>query len=49
MAKKVEILLFLAEILRWVKRSHIYHVLRQTLLVPSQFTVADSVSNIFMV
>ena len=48
MAKKVEVLLFLAEILRWLKCSHIYRVLRQTLLVPSQFGVADSVSDIVM-
>ena len=48
MAKKVEFLLFLAEILRWLKCNHIYRVLRQTLLVPSQFRVADSVSDIFM-
>ena len=47
-AKKGEFLLFLAEILRWLKCSHIYRVLRQTLLVPSQFGVADSVSDIFM-
>ena len=47
-AKKGEDLIFWAEILRWLKFSHIYRVLRQTLLVPSQFRVADSVSDMIM-
>ena len=47
-AKKGELLLFWAEILRWLKCSHIYRVLRQTMLVASQFVVADSVPDIFV-